>query len=94
VRPCESSFGQVLTRQRRAAGLTQEMLSERSGLSVDTISALERGLHRAPRPHTVALLADALGLAGRDREDFAAAGHASRADAAVARRSCPRPAPC
>jgi transcriptional regulator with XRE-family HTH domain len=39
------------------AGLTQEVLAERAGLSLATLGALEQG-RRQPRPHTVAALAD------------------------------------
>ena len=46
-----------------AAGLTQEALAERAGLSVRGVQDLERGLKRAPRFDSVRLLADALGLA-------------------------------
>lgn len=52
----------LLRRHRRAAGLTQEALSQRSTVSVDTISLLERGVVRRPHPGTVELLADALDL--------------------------------
>jgi tetratricopeptide (TPR) repeat protein/DNA-binding XRE family transcriptional regulator len=55
-------FGQLLRQLRGAAGLTQEDLADRSGLSVDAVSMLERGRRRAPRSGTVALLAEALGL--------------------------------
>jgi len=60
------------------AGLTQEALSERSGVSVNTISLLERGEHRGPRRSTVELLADALELAGADRDAFFDAFTAAR----------------
>src|SRR5262245_3782123 len=50
-------------RQRRLrAGLSQEALAERAGLTVDTVGALERGLRRRLYPHTARALADALGL--------------------------------
>jgi transcriptional regulator with XRE-family HTH domain len=42
-------FSQLLPRYRSAAGLTQDQLSVRSGLSARAVSDLERGLHRAPR---------------------------------------------
>ncbi|WIG58291.1 MAG: hypothetical protein OJF49_001036 [Ktedonobacterales bacterium] len=67
------TFGTLLKRFRRASGLTQEELAERAELSVEAISALERGVSRAPHKDTVALLADALGLVERDRALFTAA---------------------
>src|SRR5690242_18030771 len=47
------AFGELLTRYRRAAELTQEALAERAGLSVHGISALERGVNRSPQRETV-----------------------------------------
>src|SRR5207248_8850193 len=47
-------------------GLTQEVLAERAGVSVATLSALEQG-RRQPHPHTLTVLASALGLAPADR---------------------------
>src|SRR5215469_13606103 len=52
----------LLKRARLAAGLTQEELAARSGVSVHTISDLERGLARHTRASTLALLADVLSL--------------------------------
>jgi predicted ATPase/DNA-binding XRE family transcriptional regulator len=57
-----SSFGTLLRRYREAAGMTQEALAERAGLSVRGISDLERGVRQSPRRETVDLLADALAL--------------------------------
>ena len=68
-----SPFGERLRRLRVAAGLSQEALAERSGLSVQAIGALETGKRRRPYPHTVAALADALGLTERERADLAEA---------------------
>src|SRR5690348_2436271 len=70
-------FGSLLRRHRQAAGLTQEELAERAGLSVEGISALERGVNRAPRKDTVELLAEALGLAAAARDAFAIAARSS-----------------
>jgi transcriptional regulator with XRE-family HTH domain/tetratricopeptide (TPR) repeat protein len=53
------AFGD-LRRRRLAAGLTQEELADRTGLSVRAISAIERGRTAAPRPSTQRLLADVL----------------------------------
>ncbi len=81
------SFGALLRRYRLAAGLTQEVLAERAGISARTVSDLERGLSQAPRRDTVALLVDALGLA---------AGEAATLAGAVARRlgAAARSSPC
>jgi len=61
------TFATLLRHARRAAGLTQEALAERAGISVDAISALERGLTRAPHADTVDLLAEALHLSEGER---------------------------
>ena len=57
-----SAFGRLLSQYRRTAGLTQEALAERAGLSARGVSDLERGARRAPRRETVRLLAEALEL--------------------------------
>ncbi len=57
-------FGELLRRARQAAGLTQEELAARAGLSRRGIADLERGVRQTPRKDTVALLAAALGLSG------------------------------
>jgi len=54
-------FGQMLLGLRVDAGLTQEELAEKAGISVRTVSNLERGT-RAPRITTTRLLAAALGV--------------------------------
>ncbi|TDU86883.1 putative ATPase [Kribbella voronezhensis] len=68
-----TGFGDLLRRHRRDAGLSQEKLAELAGLSVDAIAALERGRRRAPRPHTLRLLGDALRLGAPDRAQLTAA---------------------
>lgn len=55
-------FGSTLRGLRQASGLTQEQLAEGCGLSVDGISALERGHRRRPRASTVDALVRGLGL--------------------------------
>jgi transcriptional regulator with XRE-family HTH domain len=57
-----SPFGAQLRRHRESAGLSQEELAERAGLTAKAIGALERGERRRPYPHTIQLLADALEL--------------------------------
>lgn len=61
------SFGTLLRRFRSRARVSQEALAEESRLSVETISALERGSRRSPYRDTVALLADALALSPAER---------------------------
>jgi predicted ATPase/transcriptional regulator with XRE-family HTH domain len=60
-------FGALLQRYRLAAGLTQEQLAARAGISLDAVAALEQGRRRTPRSSTVGLLADALALANSER---------------------------
>ena len=74
----EPSFGRLLAAYRLGAGLTQEDLASRAGLSVDAISLLERGGRRAPRARTVQLLAEALGMSAREGDAFAAAAKPRR----------------
>jgi predicted ATPase/transcriptional regulator with XRE-family HTH domain len=64
-------FGGFLRRARVAAGLSQQALAERAGLSVDGVAALETGRRSRPRAFTVGLLADALGLDRAARAVFA-----------------------
>jgi transcriptional regulator with XRE-family HTH domain len=63
----DAPFGERLRSLRRAAGLTQEELASKAGLTAKAISVLERGERRRPYPHTVRALADALGLGEADR---------------------------
>src|SRR4051794_8111619 len=75
-------FGEVLRNHRRAAGLTQEELAERAGVSPRSISGLERGEGATPRRDTVAQLVQALGLDGAQLAEF---------QAMVVRRRSPGP---
>ncbi|MBA2470547.1 MAG: tetratricopeptide repeat protein [Chloroflexia bacterium] len=63
-------FADQLRRHRQAAGMTQETLAERSGLSVRGISDLERGVKRRPHPDTIRMLAAALDLAPETLASF------------------------
>jgi predicted ATPase/transcriptional regulator with XRE-family HTH domain len=60
-------FGALLSRHRRAVGLTQAELAERAGISSRAVSDLERGVKRRPHRETIALLAEALGLGPDER---------------------------
>ncbi|MEV8376602.1 tetratricopeptide repeat protein [Kribbella sp. NPDC056861] len=57
---------------RLQAGLTQEELAERAGLSVRSISDIERGLVARPRKHSLSAIADSLGLTTAARDRFIA----------------------
>ncbi len=72
-------FAALLRRHRAGAGMTQEALAERAGLSVRGISDLERGAKRHPHLETVRRLAEALGLSGAERTVFVQAAARRRA---------------
>ena len=63
-------FGILLRACRQTAGLSQEELAERSGLSLRSISNLERGRTRWPYRETLHRLADALELHDAARAVF------------------------
>ena len=67
------TFGALLQRLRLAAGLSQEELAERSGVTPGAISALERGVRRSPYQHTLARLAAGLDLSPQEYALFEAA---------------------
>ncbi len=56
------ALGENLARLRTGRGITQEDLAAVSGVSVDTISRLERGARQAVRSATLTALAGALGV--------------------------------
>ena len=62
-----TGFGGRLRRLRAAAGLTQEQLAARAGLTAQAVAALETGKRRRPYPRTVRALAEALGLSEDER---------------------------
>ena len=66
----QPGFGEVLRGHRRAARLTLEQLAEVSGVSVRTLSDMERGRSKGPQQRTVTALADALVLADDARKQF------------------------
>ena len=63
-------FGGLLRRRRMAAGLTQEELAARTGLSIRAIRDLERGITSRPYRNSIERLADALGLTSGGRAEF------------------------
>ena len=95
-----STFAALLKRQRLAAGLSQEALAERAGLSAKAVSDLERDPGRSPRLATVTLLAGALGASPEGRAELLAAARPAQPRATVGavagvtrtpRRAMPRP---
>src|SRR5579884_1186691 len=78
-----SPLGALLRRYRETAGLSQEALAERAGISSRGLLYLERGRHR-PYPATLRRLADALALTPQEREALALA---------TRRPGAPRPLP-
>jgi predicted ATPase/transcriptional regulator with XRE-family HTH domain len=58
----QTSFRRLLKHYRQAAGLSQEALAARAGLSARAISDLERGIYQRPRFDTLQLLLGALAL--------------------------------
>ena len=86
-----STFGELRRRYRTAAGLTQEELAERAGLSARGVSDLERRIRRMPHPETTRRLAEALGLGDGERTELVrAVGRAGSPGSSVL---VPRPAP-
>src|SRR5438067_2155235 len=67
-------FGVLLRQYRVAAGLSQEALAERSGLSRRGIADLERGARNFPYGETSRRLATALDLEAFDRAALLVAG--------------------
>lgn len=70
----EGELGQALIAFRRSAGFSQQQLAERSGIAPSTISDIERGISRVPRPSTLLVLAQTLGLSGDEHKLLLAAG--------------------
>ena len=65
-------FGETLRRLRHRAGLTQEQLAARAGLSVNAVSALERGTRTRPYARTREALGRALGLSEGEQTELSA----------------------
>lgn len=78
-----TSFGEMLRTFRIHAGLSQEALSDAAGVSVHTISDLERGQRHSAHLETVRLLSSALELTSDERRLLFEAARANGAPAAV-----------
>ena len=61
------ALGNLLRRYRETAGISQEALAERAGMSPRGLLYLERGMRR-PYPATLRRLADALSLTAQERD--------------------------
>jgi class 3 adenylate cyclase/tetratricopeptide (TPR) repeat protein len=78
--PESLAFGELLRQQRTERGWTQEELCRRSGLSIEAIGTLERGVRHLPRQTTIHLLARALELSDAEQLWFeTVARHSTRA---------------
>ena len=92
--PTTPGFGTLLRTYRLAAGLSQETLAQRAGLSLRGVSDLERGVRQTPRLETVRMLADGLGFDAHSTELaalLAARNAADPNDVAPERFRLPRP---
>jgi len=66
----DETLGVALKKLRAAAGMTQEELADRAGISARTVSDVERGLRTVVHHDTARRLAWALGLGEQDRARF------------------------
>ncbi len=76
--PKQEDFADLLRRFRLRAGLSQEALAERAGLSTNGVGSLERGIRTLPHADTVGRLGEALGLSAEERAAFADAARPPR----------------
>lgn len=73
-----TDFAALLRRFRLARGLSQEELAARAGVSVTSVSYLERGLTRLPHKDTLQLLITALELTSDEAASFVQAARRAR----------------
>ncbi|MDX8141205.1 tetratricopeptide repeat protein [Lentzea sp. BCCO 10_0061] len=84
-------FATVMRRFRLRAGLTQEALAQRSGVSVSTIRGMETGKRRNPQLTSVRQLAAALGLTDGEQDELLAAATGRPVAATPVPRQLPAP---
>jgi DNA-binding SARP family transcriptional activator/tetratricopeptide (TPR) repeat protein/DNA-binding XRE family transcriptional regulator len=72
-------FGVLVRAHREAAGLTQQRLASRAGVSVGAVRDIEQGRTVVSRPDTLARLAAVLELDGRERAELSSLAGAHRA---------------
>lgn len=58
----EKRLGQIVQTARRHAGLTQQALCQKSGLSYSTLAKIERGAIKSPSVFTIQQIAQTLGI--------------------------------
>lgn len=80
------TLGALLRWHRANAGLTQEQLAERAGLSRRGIADLERGARRAPHRNTIERLAHALDLSAQEQAKLIGAANRVRSSISAVRR--------
>lgn len=83
----EKTLGNKLQLARKRAGLTQQELCQKAGLSYSTLAKIERGAIRAPSVFTVAAIASATGSALEDLLDLQSRGMSSPAPSDTKKRS-------
>ncbi|HEX6818167.1 MAG TPA: tetratricopeptide repeat protein [Ktedonobacterales bacterium] len=83
------SFGELLTRYRAAAHLTQAELAERAQLSERAVRKLERGESHVPRADTLHLLIDALALSPEQEQRLRETARARRGRASAVAAALP-----
>src|SRR5437879_6905917 len=86
-------FAALLHRYRVGAGLSQEELAERAGLSRRGISDLERGERRTPHKATVRRLAEALNMDDAERAAMLASARPAAANVTPEPALPPLPVP-
>ncbi|MBV8197508.1 MAG: helix-turn-helix domain-containing protein, partial [Candidatus Eremiobacteraeota bacterium] len=86
-REANLDFGALLKQFRARAGLSQQMLADRALISVQAVSALERGYRKVPYRETLERLADALGLDGRQKSLLELSARKARGIRALQRTS-------
>jgi HAD superfamily hydrolase (TIGR01509 family) len=83
----EKALGRRLQLARKRAGLTQQELCQRAGLSYSTLAKIERGAIRSPSVFTVANIAAATGQPLEDLLDLQSRGLGSPTPLATKKRS-------
>ena len=76
--PPTAELAELLKKFRVEAGLSQQTLADRALISVQAVSALERGFRKAPYRATLERIADALALSEEARQTLELSAHRSR----------------